>query len=506
MIPPRLAAWNVRGFNSPEKVRACKDLVRDRKLELLCVLENRIHASSFSDPWFRLNHCVFENEESCHNFNLSSSGRIWIKWNPLLLSFRPSHYTTQLISGDLYRGQEHLCVLTVVYASNSLGDRLLLWEKLREIGNLICSPWLILGDFNCCLYADEKSGGTPLLATQLWDFNALKFDLGLLDLSSKGLKFTWFNERANDPIHLKLDRMMINDKWLEAFPSTYYEALSPACSDHSPIILFSDQQAMLKHRFVFKNYWTKQNGFWVDLLNIFSLPTHGNPIFDLYRKLKMLKVSIKDKDWANSSFLSNQLVILKEQQSQCLGMLNIDPQNLDLNYQLKSIKSQLSVCSESWTNWLLQRAKLKWLTKGEDDLKFLYARLKKRRNHSSATPVASEDPTIRQDLINSITQHFEKLFNAPPPANTLESLFIPKGNVIPSHLSHLLTVNVSDDEIKEAIFLGSSNSSPGLDGFNFEFYKSTWLITGLFDRSLYEPFFMSIFDTNKQFRHLPPNT
>ncbi|PKU65218.1 Putative ribonuclease H protein [Dendrobium catenatum] len=159
-------------------------------------------------------------------------------------------------------------------------------------------------------------------------------------------------------------------------------------------------------------------------------------------------------------------------------MLNIDPQNLALNYKLKSINSQLSDCSASWTNWLLQRAKLKWLSKGEDDLKFLYARLKKRRNHSSSTLVASEDPTIRQDLINSITQHFEKLFNATPPVNTLESFSIPKGNVIPSHLSHLLTVNVSDVEIKEAIFLGSSKSSPGPDGFNFEFYKSTWLITG----------------------------
>ncbi|PKU65724.1 Putative ribonuclease H protein [Dendrobium catenatum] len=159
-------------------------------------------------------------------------------------------------------------------------------------------------------------------------------------------------------------------------------------------------------------------------------------------------------------------------------MLNYDPQSHDLNQQLKSINSQLLDCSSSWTNWLLQCAKLKWISKREDDLKFLYARLKKRRNFSPSTLVASEDPTIRQDLIKSIIQHFEKLFNATQPANSLESIPIPKGNVIPSHLSHLLTIAVSDVEIKEAIFLGSSNSSLGPDGFNFEFFKSTWLITG----------------------------
>ncbi|XP_020698808.2 uncharacterized protein LOC110111333 [Dendrobium catenatum] len=446
MTPPCLAAWNVRGFNRPEKVRACKDLVRCHKLDLICVLENMIHNKSLMDPWFRMNHEIFVNEESCHNFNLSKSGRIWIKWNPMHIHFIPTICTSQLISGNLYSGTELICVLSVIYASNDQADRLQLWDKIRELGVSISSPWLILGDFNCCLNASEKSGGTPLLASQLWDFNSLLFDVCLFDLASIGLKFSWFNQRANDPIHLKLDRMLINDKWLESFPTSRYK--------------------------------TKQDEFWHVLLDIFSQPIRGNPILGLYSKLKNLKLRLKGYDWTNSSLLSNQFISLKEQQSCCLGLLNNDPQNLSLNQRLKGINAQIADCSSSWTNWMLQRAKIKWLSQGEDDLKFLYARVRRRRNICSSKLVASDDPNVRINMVSSIIEHFEKLFNAPNPPACCDPLPIPEGNIIPPHLASLLTAPISDDDIKAVIFHGSSNSSPGPDGFNFEFYKSSWLFTG----------------------------
>ncbi|PKU76150.1 Putative ribonuclease H protein [Dendrobium catenatum] len=114
---------------------------------------------------------------------------------------------------------------------------------------------------------------------------------------------------------------------------------------------------------------------------------------------------------------------------------------------------------------------------GEDDLKFLYARIKKRRNHS-CTLIASDEPNVRQDKINSIIQHFEKLFNSPQPASICDHHLIPKGNSIPPHLSDLLTMMVTDAEIKDVVFMGCSTSSPGPNGFNFEFYKSSWLLIG----------------------------
>ncbi|XP_020695138.1 uncharacterized protein LOC110108720, partial [Dendrobium catenatum] len=42
----------------------------------------------------------------------------------------------------------------------------------------------------------------------------------------------------------------------------------------------------------------------------------------------------------------------------------------------------------------------------------------------------------------------------------------------------LLTSPILEVEIKTAVFKGSSNSSPRLDGFNYYFYKSAWHIIG----------------------------
>ncbi|KAL0914872.1 hypothetical protein M5K25_015257 [Dendrobium thyrsiflorum] len=425
MILPHIAAWNVRGFNSPDKVRACTDLVRRCNLAFLAVLENRIHENSFLDPWFQNNHLVFENEESCHNFHLSKSGRIWIKWDSSLVQFKPTHITTQMISGELHKGDDFICTLSVIYASNSQSERFKLWDSLREVGSSISSPWALLGDFNCCCQPSEKSGGSTLLQSQLWDFKSLIFDLGLLDLASTGLKFTWFNQSATDPIHLKLDRMLINDKWLEHYPNSYYEVHPPNCSDHSPIILLPGNLNKKQHRFLFKNFWTKQDSFWNELLNIFAQPVYGNPILGLYSKLKYLKCVIKGMSWANSSTLSSRIACLRNQQAICLEMLNTEPQNSFLNSQLKNLNSDLLDCSSSWNNWLYQRAKLKWLSHGEDDLKFLYAKLRMRKHYNSL--LSNTEPLLRPNLISTIISHFEELFNASPSAPNMDISSIPTG-------------------------------------------------------------------------------
>ncbi|KAH0463266.1 hypothetical protein IEQ34_007848 [Dendrobium chrysotoxum] len=64
MIPPSIAAWNICGITSPDKVLCCKNLVSNDSLDMLCILENRIHTSTVFDPWFRMTHSIFENEDS----------------------------------------------------------------------------------------------------------------------------------------------------------------------------------------------------------------------------------------------------------------------------------------------------------------------------------------------------------------------------------------------------------------------------------------------------------
>ncbi|KAL0904023.1 hypothetical protein M5K25_026093 [Dendrobium thyrsiflorum] len=161
-LPP-IAAWNIRGFNSSDKVFCCKNFVSKFRLDMLCLLENRIHPSAFSNPFFDITHSVFSPEQSCNNFHLSNSGRIWIKWNPNKLNFTPSLSTTQIISGMISSPTCPPFQLSVIYASNSSNERLELWNYIRSITPSNNTPWIIIGDFNCCRFVFSKPcSGNPI--------------------------------------------------------------------------------------------------------------------------------------------------------------------------------------------------------------------------------------------------------------------------------------------------------------------------------------------------------
>ncbi|KAI0507814.1 hypothetical protein KFK09_013942 [Dendrobium nobile] len=337
---------------------------------------------------------------------------------------------------------------TAVYAANSLADRISLWKELAQIAEGMVCPWVIMG------------GASPH-HSQLNELNSWLFDSGTFELSSTGLNFTWFNQRSDDPIHIKLDRMIVNFDWLVKYPTSYYTVEPPGCSDHSPLILYSGNQFKPAGRFLFKNYWIHMEGFWDCVLSAFSTHTCASPIANLYLKLKTLKNCLKKRNWSSANFLQDKVLLLEHNQSRCLELLQRDHLNPELNISLKEINCSLGFYQKAWTNWIMQRGKAKWLSNGEDDLGYLYARIKSRGN---------------SNCIKVITTA-EGMFSSPYEI-ARATIIYPKGSVIPQEQHSLLTILVTSQEIKEIIFSSSKSSSPGPDGYTYEFYKSTWSITG----------------------------
>ncbi|KAL2251392.1 UNVERIFIED_CONTAM: hypothetical protein Sindi_2261500 [Sesamum indicum] len=89
------------------------------------------------------------------------------------------------------------------------------------------------------------------------EFTACIQDTGLLPLPMQGEWFTWHNRSSNSRSLWKmLDRMLINDAWLERFPTSYYYSLNPRTSDHSLLVLCGDRQQQLGDMFRFDSYLT----------------------------------------------------------------------------------------------------------------------------------------------------------------------------------------------------------------------------------------------------------
>ncbi|KAI0505090.1 hypothetical protein KFK09_016047 [Dendrobium nobile] len=441
--------------------------------------QSKIHVHSLSDQFFESSHSLFPNEASCHNFDLFLSGRIWIKWNPIKVNFTPYVTTSQLISGIVSRVSFTSFQLTAVYASNSNIDRKALREDLNSVAPVDTIPWAIIGDFNCCRYAYEKLGGTPINQAALLDFNNMIFNNCLFDLHSIGCKYSWFNQRQDNPIHIKLDRALVNDAWVKAFPDSYCSFQSPSCSDHSPILIHLRTLFQAKHRFLFKNFWTKLDKFWFLLVEALLIPSTGYPLSHLCNTLRNFKNIIKSQHWASSSCVSRHIDSLHKKQKDLLVSLHSDPTNTLLNQDYKVNNVNLANFSSMQASWIIQRAKVNWLRHGEDDLKFLYAKIRTRMGSKKSVLnlLACNSQSSREDVISTIINYFQELYNPTPPSNMALDSF-PIGNVLNDDFASSIISVVTDEEIKTAVFTGSSTSAPGPDGFNFHFFKTAWHILG----------------------------
>ncbi|XP_020694207.1 uncharacterized protein LOC110108042 [Dendrobium catenatum] len=358
-----MAVWNIRGFNHPDKVFACKNLIHSFKLDLVCILENHINVQSLLDPFFESSHSVFPSESSCHNFHLNSSGRIWIKWNSSKLCFKPALITSQLISGTIWVARQPILQLSAVYASNNSTDRKGLWADISNSNHDNKLPWALIGDFNCCRYASEKLGGAPITMSALKDFNDLIFSKGFKELNYVGFKYSWYNQRNDNPIHIKLDRVLVNDLWLESFAESYCSLQNHSCSDHCPIILHSGLVSQVHHRFLFKNYWSKMDKFWAHLIDVFSKHSVGNPLTHFTASLKLLKECIKKEAWFSINGVKKYLDGLLCKQKELLGLLQDDHNNMRINMAYKEINADIANFTSIFNSWIIQRAKVNWLKK-----------------------------------------------------------------------------------------------------------------------------------------------
>ncbi|KAK1308426.1 hypothetical protein QJS10_CPA09g01240 [Acorus calamus] len=80
------------------------------------------------------------------------------------------------------------------------------------------SPWIVGGDFNVVWYSNEKSGGRPIHARRLRNFNSCIEASGLQDLKACGHTLSWSN-RQETRIMCRLDRVM-GSQSEEPFPKT----------------------------------------------------------------------------------------------------------------------------------------------------------------------------------------------------------------------------------------------------------------------------------------------
>ncbi|RYR27026.1 hypothetical protein Ahy_B02g061352 [Arachis hypogaea] len=83
-------------------------------------------------------------------------------------------------------------------------------------------------------------------------------DNGLIDIDLKGSKYTWFSNPRNNVItRERLDRVLVNWKWLQIYQNVTLRASPAVTSDHCALILDTQRRVWIKKDFRFEAYWAE---------------------------------------------------------------------------------------------------------------------------------------------------------------------------------------------------------------------------------------------------------
>ena len=176
--------------------------------------------------------------------------------------FTPSEVSYQIISGlvkDLHSGDrlEVLCV----YACNSNIERRVLWRRMIEIFVEWRGSSMVMGDFNTITLHSKAFGGAPNPG-DMEEFDMAIREVDLVELSVQENWFTWTSKVHGSGLIRRLDRILVNDEGLNAWPNMRVNVLPWGNSDHSLIHVYpSYQQRQRVVSFRFFNNWVEEASF-----------------------------------------------------------------------------------------------------------------------------------------------------------------------------------------------------------------------------------------------------
>ncbi|KAK4707460.1 hypothetical protein R3W88_033007 [Solanum pinnatisectum] len=169
----------------------------------------------------------------------NSNGKIWLFWNTDV-TCKVLEADEQQVTCEINHNEVPVTYIkTFIYAKCKEYLRKPLWDRLLYFADMTESiPWCTVGDFNVITDTDEKLGGCVYNMKKSLEFIGVIEACGLMDLGFSGPKFTWSNQRGiNSRIWKRLDRAMVNDKWLQDMPHSNITHLPSVGSDHCPLLM-----------------------------------------------------------------------------------------------------------------------------------------------------------------------------------------------------------------------------------------------------------------------------
>ncbi|KAE8667867.1 Detected protein of unknown function [Hibiscus syriacus] len=485
-----------KGINNPLKQHKVLSRLINLGANVVCLLETRIRRinadkfySAFSDEWNMID-----------NYAYSEGGRIWVMWRKQwsFSTLRANDQSLTIVG--VVNG--HMTLITAVYGSNSRVARRGLWDHLKDLDSEVgSSPWVVGGDFNVTIRADESSDFEILgvhNSPDMEDFQGCLEDIDLLDHPFLGPSFTWSNRQDDGFLTRKLDRILVNHPWLSIYPDSFVEFKAQGVSDHCPGMIWTQRGALTRRPkpFKFFNCWSTSANFLGIVKESWTVQCAGNPMQRLFLKLKRLKPKLKNLNKEQFSDISNKVLSKRAdlERIQLINLSHTDQRNIEEERRIHAELVDLEVIESEFYR---ERAKVHWLKEGDLNTKFFHQIVELNKKKNTIKVLVTQNGQFLDsfdDMADELVSFFTNLIGTAdpmvksPPMECLKELL---NFSLPDDAEAMLTKEVDDKEIKEALFRQGNGKSPGPDGYSYWFFKAAWDVVGCDFLAVIRFFFLS---------------
>lgn len=460
--------WNVRGLNNPARRRVVSDLVRDTRATIVTLQETKLEVIDKDLVVQALGHrfadnFVFLPATNTRGGILTAVDESYFR---ILQMERGLHFVTARVSDTLGATD---WFLTAVYGPQGDLDKLHFLGESHWLQHLVSDKWLLIGDFNMILQASDKSNDN-LNRRLMGAFRDVIEDLSLKELSLRGRKFTWSNDRTQT----RIDRAFCSVAWDLMLPGVYLQALSSHVSDHCPLVIAGSGTVPKFKVFRFEVFWPKLSGYQEVVATAWSRDISvTNPLLRLHIKLQRTSASLRS--WARSLVGRNK--VLTAAVSKLIGILDVvqDYRLLseseillkrDLKVRLFGLAAVEKLCAK-------QVSRLSAIKASEANSKLFYLQVNGRRRKNFIHLLNTPGGTVwsHEDKASKLFEHYNNHFGRPQPRES--SLDWPALGLVQHDLSHL-EENSTVEELLVVIQEFASEKAPGPDGYIGLFFKQSW--------------------------------
>ncbi|WMV50120.1 hypothetical protein MTR67_043505 [Solanum verrucosum] len=461
--------WNARSINIQGSLERLQNFKKMYNLSMIAILEPFANNS-------QINH--YKLLLSMDNATCNHNGKIWLFWtNDIegeVLEIHDHHITCSMKHVE----HKEKFVVSCIYVKCREQLRRPLSDILLHFSNMDI-PWCTIGDFNVITFIEEKYGGIPYNMNKSLDFISIIEANGLVDIGYSGQHYTWCNQREEDVrVWKRLDRAMVNDKWLELMPQTTITHLPSVGFDHCPLLM--ELEVRLEHKikyFKFLHCWTENENFFDTLKGCWQKKISGNPMWRLHQKMKFLASTLST--WSKKEYgnIFSNVVNFEEQVK--AAEEDVIQQNTEENRtKIHLINAQYIKYLKLEASILKQKTQLQWFKEGDTNSKYFHSIMRGRRRKLFIHKICTgEDAWIQgeETIAKAACDYFKNMFSGHEDRIRKEILnYIPR--MVTEEQKQTLQQMPNLDELTQVLFSMNPNSTAGPDGFGGKFYQHCWEI------------------------------